>query len=242
MSTSRRNRPVRANSDRSLDRRRTGSGNPEAVVHHVNLSCSLDMVQSESFSIRIGRSPVEVSTIEDAVRFIQEWTSAPKSRRSSIGKRMPVDAVRAAALTHPDSLMRRSCLFFLDHYDCDGSVETFRLALSDPASFVRESALHGIACERCRHEEICVSHVVGDLVRLLASDTNPEVRHKTVVALGRFLDRDVRAPEAVARAAQTDLDAAVRLVARDMTSSGQPHHRGRKAALRDERRARRTRA
>jgi hypothetical protein len=185
---------------------------------------------------------VEVSSIEDAVRFVREWTSAPRSRRSSIGERMPVAAVRAAALTHPDSLMRRSCLFFLDHYDCDGSVETFRLALSDPVSFVRERALHGIACERCRHEEICVSDVVGDLVRLLASDTNPEVRHKTVVALGRFLGRDVRAPEAVARAAQTDLDAAVRLVARDMVSRGRPHHRGRKAALRDERRARRTRA
>jgi HEAT repeat protein len=83
--------------------------------------------------------------------------------------------------------------------------------------------------------------MVGDLVRLLASDTNPEVRHKTVVALGRFLDRDIRTPEAVAKAAQTDPDAAVRLIARDMISSGQPHHRGRKAALRDERRSRRTR-
>jgi HEAT repeat protein len=136
--------------------------------------------------------------------------------------------------------MRRSCLFVLDHHDCDGSVETFRQALRDPVSFVRESALHGIACERCRHEEICVSDVVADLIRPLASDTDPEVRHKTVVALGRFLDRDIRAPEAVARAAQTDPDAAVRLVAREIIS-GQPHHRGRKAAVRDGRRARRTR-
>jgi hypothetical protein len=175
------------------------------------------------------------------VRFVREWTAAPRGRRSSVGERMPVAAVRAAALMHPDPLMRRSCLFFLDHYDCDDSLETFRQALRDPVSFVRESALHRIACERCRHEEICVSDVVADLVRLLASDTNSEVRHKTVVALGRFLDRDIRAPEAVARAPQTDPDAAVRLVAREMISSGQPHHRGRKAAVRDERRARRTR-
>jgi hypothetical protein len=69
----------------------------------------------------------------------------------------------------------------------------------------------------------------------------PGNRHKTVVALGRFLDRNIRAPEAVAKAAQTDPDAAVRLIARDMISRGQPHHRGRKAALRDEGRARRTR-
>jgi hypothetical protein len=69
----------------------------------------------------------------------------------------------------------------------------------------------------------------------------PRPRHKTVVALGRFSDRNIRAPEAVAKAAQTDPDAAVRLIARDMISRGQPHHRGRKAALRDEGRARRTR-
>jgi HEAT repeat protein len=154
---------------------------------------------------------------------------------------MPRAAIRAAALTHPDPLVRRSCLFVLDHYDCDDSIETFRRALRNPVSFVRESALHGIACERCRHEEIRVSDVVGDLVRLLASDANPEVRHKTVVALGRFLDRDIRAPEALARAAQTDPDAAVRLIAGEMIRSGQPHHRGRKAAVREERRARRTR-
>lgn len=182
-----------------------------------------------------------ISNVGDAVGFVREWMAAPRNRRSSVGKRMPVAAVRAAAVSHPDASMRRSCLFFLDHYDCDGSVETFRQALHDPVSFVRESALHGIACERCRHEEICVSDVVADLVRLLASDTDPEVRHKTVVALGRFLDRDIRAPEAVVGAAQTDPDAAVRLVAREMISSGQPHHRGRRAAVRDERRARRAR-
>jgi hypothetical protein len=45
--------------------------------------------------------------------------------------------------------------------------------------------------------------------------------------------------EAVTKAAQADPDAAVLLIARDMISSGQPHPRGRKAALRDERRSRR---
>jgi len=141
----------------------------------------------------------------------------------------------------PEPEMRRSCLFFLDHYDCDGSVETFRQALRDPVSFVRESALHGLACERCRYEAICVTDVVGDLIELLAFDPSPDVRHKTLVALGRFLERDTQAPEAVARTAQSDSDAAIRFVAREMASSGQPYHRSRKAALRDERRARRTR-
>jgi HEAT repeat protein len=184
---------------------------------------------------------VEVSSIKEAVRFVREWTGAPGWQRSALGKRMPVFAIQAAALMHPDPMLRRSCLFLLDHYDCDGSTETFRKALRDPVSFVRESALHGIACERCRHEAICVSDVVGDLVQLLATDPNPDVRHKTIVALGRLLDRDTRALEAVAKTAQSDPDAAIRFVACEMVKRGQPHHRSRNAALRDERRARRAR-
>ena len=184
---------------------------------------------------------VEHSSINDAVRFVHEWSVAPKKRQAAVGERMPVAAVRAAAVIHPDPEMRRACLFFLDHYDCDGSVETFRQALRDPVSFVRESALHGLACERCRYEVICVTDVVGDLIELLASDPRPDVRHKTLVALGRFLERDTQAPEAVAKTAQSDSDAAIRFVAREMASSGQPYHRSRKAALRDERRARQTR-
>ena len=114
-----------------------------------------------------------------------------------------------------------------------------RSALRDPVASVREGALHGLACERCRHDDICVTDVVTDLVEILASDPNAEVRHKTVVALARFLSRDNRAGEAIARAANGDPDAAVRYVARAVSDSHQPHHRGRKAALRDERRARR---
>jgi HEAT repeats len=184
---------------------------------------------------------VEHSIINDAVRFVREWSVAPKKRQAAVGARMPVAAVRSAAIGHPDPEMRRSCLFFLDHYDCDGSTETFHRALRDPVSFVRESALHGLACERCRYEAICVTDVVADLIEMLVSDPSPDVRHKTLIALGRFLERDTRAPEAVARTAQSDPDAAVRLVANEMARSGQPYHRSRKAALRDERRTRRTR-
>ena len=80
---------------------------------------------------------MELSSINDAVRFVHEWSVAPKKRQAAVDERMPVAAVRAAAVIHPDPEMRRSCLFFLDHYDCDGSVETFRQALRDPVSLFR---------------------------------------------------------------------------------------------------------
>jgi len=71
----------------------------------------------------------------------------------------------------------------------------------------------------------------------IASDS-AEVRHKTVAILVRFADRDRRAIEAIARAAEDDADLAIRYVARHVAQSGQLHVRGRKAALRYARRAR----
>ena len=121
------------------------------------------------------------------------------------------------------------------------SSDVFRCALRDPVASVRESALHGLACERCRLEDICVPDVVTDLIDILSSDPNPEVRNKTIAALARFIGRDGRAGEAVARAAYDDPDAAIRHAAQTVTDSGRPHVRRRKAALRDTRRAARSR-
>ena len=124
-----------------------------------------------------------------------------KGAPGSLGRQIPVAAVQEAALSHPHVEMRRFCLFLLDHYASDVSSETFRRALRDPVAPVRESALHGLACETCRHEDIAVPGVVTALVQILASDRNAEVRHKSVAALARFVRRDTRAAEAIARAA-----------------------------------------
>src|SRR5262245_21288733 len=97
--------------------------------------------------------------------------------------------------------IRRSCLFLLDHYACDASWSVFRLALRDPVASVREVALHGLSCERCRTEDLCVADVVTDLIDVLTSDPNAEIRHKAVAALARFLGRDGRARDAIARTA-----------------------------------------
>src|SRR5215831_2510595 len=180
--------------------------------------------------------------LEVANDFVHGWVASPKQRRARLGRKLPVAAVQIAALSHHDLAMRRFCLFLLDHYASDMSSDIFRRALHDPVASVRESALHGLACERCRHEDICVTEVVTDVSEILASDPNPEVRHKALAALARFIDRDRRAGEAIARAALHDADAAVRRAAQVVADSGQPHVRSRKAALRDARRAVRSRS
>ena len=178
------------------------------------------------------------SDLELATDFVHRWKALPGQRRGRLGKELPVAAVQAAALSHCDLEIRRLCLFLLDHYASDASWDTFRRALHDPVATVREAALHGLSCERCRSTALCVTDVVTDLVDVLISDPSAEVRHKTVAVLARFADRDPRASEAIARAAQEDPDCAIRHVARDVVDSGQLHVRGRKAALRDAQRER----
>jgi len=179
------------------------------------------------------------SDLEVANDFVRRWDALAQSQRARLVGDIPVAAVQVAAVRHPDLAIRRSCLFLLDHYASDASWNVFRLALHDPVASVREAALHGLSCERCRTEALCVADVVTDLMDILTSDPNAEVRHKAIAVLARFLGRDRRAGEAIARAASDDADAAIRLVARSVADRGEPHVRGRKAALRDTQRQRR---
>ena len=182
-----------------------------------------------------------LTDFELASDFVRRWSAASKPRRSRLGKQMPIATVQLAALTHRDLGIRRFCLFLLDHYANDQSSEVFRRALRDPVAMVRELALHGLACERCRIEELDVADVVGDLAGLLAADPSAEVRHKTVGVLARFMDRDGRARDAIGRAAADDPDAAIRQVAQTVVATGRPHIPRRKSALRHVRRQERAR-
>jgi hypothetical protein len=133
----------------------------------------------------LGLSAMMRSDLEVASDFVDRSAALPKERRARLGKQIPVAAVQVAALSHLDLGMGRFSLFLLDHYASDVSSDTFRRALHDPVASVRDSAVHGLACETCRHEDVCVPDVATDRVEILASDRNAEVRHN-VAALARF--------------------------------------------------------
>jgi hypothetical protein len=76
-------------------------------------------------------------------------------------------------------------------------------------------ALHSIACESCRKEELCVADVVPDVVGVLAADPSPELRTKAIPILLRLAGRDERAREAIERASRNDPDGIVRQAAAD---------------------------
>jgi HEAT repeat protein len=125
----------------------------------------------------------------------------------------PIAAIKVAALEHPNARVRRDCLNVLDHYANDDSVDVFRLALNDPVPRVRTIALHGLACERCRSEELCATDVVPTLAGVLERDPSAKVRHDTIGILLRLSTRDPRATAAIRSAATEDADPLVRQVA-----------------------------
>jgi len=125
----------------------------------------------------------------------------------------PVDAARWGALHHPNARVRRDCLNILDHHANDDSLDVFRAALKDPVPRVREIALHGLACERCRTTELCVTDVAPDLIRALQTDSSAKVRHGTVGVLARLAGRNERIVAALRQAATDDEDPFVRQVA-----------------------------
>lgn len=150
-----------------------------------------------------------------AATYLKSFFSARPKQKSRLVKKAPLADLQAAALHHPDPFARRECLFFLDHYANETSTGVFDAALHDPVDFVRNPALHSIACESCRTVDLCIADVVPAIVGLLERDPNPELRMKAIPTLLRLAGRDSRAWEAIGRAAEHDPDAIVRRAAAD---------------------------
>ncbi len=147
--------------------------------------------------------------------YLKRFFSATAKQKSRVVKKAPLADLQAAALHHPDPFTRRECLFFLDHYANEASTPVFARALHDPVDFVRNAALHSIACESCRATGLCVADVVTVVAGVLEGDPSPELRTKAIPTLLRLDGRDHRAGEAISRAASHDPDRIVRQAAAD---------------------------
>jgi HEAT repeat protein len=174
--------------------------------------------------------------------YLERFFSATPKQKSRLVKKAPIADLHITALRHPDPFSRRVCLFFLDHYANDASTVVFTAALQDPVDFVRNAALHSVACESCRQTELCAPEVVPELVGVLERDPSPDLRTKTIPTLLRLAGRDRRAWEAIERAAEHDPDAIVRRAAADALRGSfvAPRKRYERHQRRHDRQARRT--
>jgi HEAT repeats len=168
------------------------------------------------FTARAYARRVSNDTTGVVAQFLDRWESTDRRGRDRMRRTggIPVAALQQAALTHDDPWIRRRCLDVLDHHAADHSTSVFLGALADPVAPVREVALHGLACERCRNEEVCVADVVPRVVQVLHEDADPEVRYKTLPILRDYALRHPAAVDALTRAAESDRDPLLREGAR----------------------------
>jgi hypothetical protein len=165
----------------------------------------------------VGRSSSDLTDGEagEAAAFLHRFFSGTSRQRCRLVAKAPLAAIQSAALHHPDAFFRRGCLFFLDHYANDESMAIFAQALHDPVDFVRNAALHSLACETCKTDQLCAADVVSGLTEVLDHDRSVELRTKAIPLLLRLAAKDERARIAVERASISDPDELIRHAAAD---------------------------
>jgi hypothetical protein len=142
--------------------------------------------------------------------FLRSAKAMDRRTRERLRPWVPIRELQVAAREHPDPWVRRMCLGILDHEASDESVGVFLAALHDPVAPVREVALHGLACERCRVEALCVPDVVPQLVAALDREPSTDVRCRLIGILARLMGRSEDALAAIRRSAESDGDPLVR--------------------------------
>jgi HEAT repeat protein len=119
-------------------------------------------------------------------------------------------------LRHPDPLVRRQCVRIFDQLVDEASLAELVMALDDTDAIVRASALHALACDRCKQgacrpgEDLWVPKALA----LLRDDPDPDLRAAAIDALGKVAARLPHVAEALAEAAEHDRDQRLRSMAR----------------------------
>ena len=155
----------------------------------------------------------DAALCEVAAVFLREFFRGTARQRSRRLAKTPLRAIQVAALGHPDPFTRKQCLFFLDHYANDQSLEVFNAALEDPVDFVRNLAMHSLACTSCKVEALDSTQVVPGLVRVISSDPRPDLRLRAISMLSHLAPGDSKARTALEAAATSDPDPLTRRAA-----------------------------
>ncbi|GHE10317.1 HEAT repeat domain-containing protein [Streptomyces alanosinicus] len=105
-----------------------------------------------------------------------------------------LSAIRAG-LHHESTAVREGCCRLLDHLvDADSMDELISMG-DDPDARVRISAVHALACDRCKGDTCApgADRVLEPALRHLACDPDPHVRSMAAELVGKFAHTDARA-------------------------------------------------
>jgi len=125
-----------------------------------------------------------------------------------------LDALSAIreGLRHENANVRLRCCLFLDHFITQETMDDLVMMLSDPDARVRLSALHALACDRCK-EGSCrpiEAKVLPRAMALLATDPDAHVRAHAIGLVGRWVHTNPDVEAALLLTMRSDASAAVR--------------------------------
>ena len=110
-------------------------------------------------------------------------------------------------LLSDDARLRSQCALLIDRLAGNDSFELMLLLLDDPDPSVRLHAIHALACDRCKADDVCAlprEQIVREATRLLATDPHHHVRAIALEVLARWVHDDEDARTAIERAAASD--------------------------------------
>ena len=112
-----------------------------------------------------------------------------------------------------DPDLRAVCTRLLDRLADNDSFDFMLLLLDDPDHRVRFNAMHALACDRCKADDVCAlpkAQIIPTAAKVLADDPHPHVRNVALEVLARWVHEDDTARTALERAAVDDPDTMVR--------------------------------
>jgi hypothetical protein len=115
-------------------------------------------------------------------------------------------------LRHESPEVRRRCCSFLDHFVTQEVMDDLVIMLGDPDAGVRCTALHALACDRCKNSSCGPEEakVLPRAMALLAHDPDAHVRAHAIGLVGRWVHTSTAAEAALLRTRRRDPSPAVR--------------------------------
>ena len=136
---------------------------------------------------------------------------ASQAYRHLLGNRDCLPAIQRGA-RHRDPAVRAYCCRLLDHLADEDSFELLIAVLDDPDPGTRASALHALACDRCKTGVATPSkeRLLGPAIDMLLHDPASGVRAAAAEVVGKWVHEDPSAVEALCRAARSDSSPSIR--------------------------------
>ena len=152
---------------------------------------------------------------------------APNAYRALLD--LGIQALRAVrvGLRHDNPDVRLHCCRFLDRHLSPDTLSDLMGMLNDSDERVRCSALHTLACDRCK-EGTCrpeEADVLPKAIKLLARDPDAHVRAMAIEVVGQFVHTNALAAAVISSAQQGDENPTVRKKARWYVPGGPIHRR-----------------